>query len=138
MKMYRSFFLFFLSLNLLACQDDKALLSLSVEEKARVLAIQNPFGKHFAKLDTPKGMTYLGLRECKVYKAEIEKGVIVEWQQVFSPPAVGFFPSCDEQSIYSSDGYIEIKIRRVSFGAGGAPPELFRTVDGVKWVRYKP
>jgi len=77
-------FILALSLLVAGCKDNIEEMRLSPEQKARVLALQNPFGGNLVRLTNPTsgGDVLVGLLACKVYRAEPEQGVVVEWLRV--------------------------------------------------------
>jgi hypothetical protein len=112
-----------LSLLLLAgCTDNIEKMKLNQEEKARILALQNPFGSNLIRLSAQaEGRPVLiGLQDCKVYRAETESGVVTEWVRV--PEVDGSYPlpsSCSGEHLQFDGEYAIVKFCKTPVGAGG-------------------
>lgn len=133
--------LFMLLVGLLAsgCSDDIEKMKLNQEERDRILALQNPFGSNLVRLNTAgeQGDVLIGLKNCSVYRAEPEQGVVTEWVRL--PEIDGSYPipsACNRERIEYDGTYIEIEFCKTPIGAGGGCAggiSPHRSRDGKKW-----
>ncbi|WP_156481057.1 hypothetical protein [Variovorax sp. PAMC 28711] len=104
------------------CTDNIEKLKLSNEDRERILLLQNPFGENLVRLNKAgKGEPILiGLKDCKVYRAEPEQGVVTEWVHV--QEVAEFYPlpsACNRESVEYDGEYVRIEFCKTPMGAGG-------------------
>jgi hypothetical protein len=129
-------------LSLAGCADDIEKMKLTQEEKQHVLALQNPFGNAVVSLSPSdeKGPILIGLKNCTVYRAEPEQGVVTEWVRISQ---IGFYllpTSCFEQRITSDGPYVKIEFCQTPIGAGGGCAggiDPHRSKNGKDWEVYE-
>lgn len=100
-----------LCLLMTGCKDNIEDLKPTTEERAHVLAVQNPFGKNLVHLvNAARGTDVLiGMRGCKVYRAQPLNGVVTEWQRVDEVDALNFLAAgCDRQDIRSDGTHVYV------------------------------
>lgn len=125
---------------MIGCKDDLEDMKLSPEEKVRVIALQNPFGANLVRLENALGGTdvLIGMRGCRVYRAEPEQGVVTEWQKVKEVDNANFLAAggCNSSGISLDSGHVYIYYCTTAIGAGGGCGGGFghyRSVNGVDW-----
>ena len=104
------------------CTDNIEKLKLSKEDRERILLLQNPFGGNLVRINaTGKGEPILiGLKDCKVYRAETEQGVVTEWVHV--PEVAEFYPlpsACSRENVEYDGEYVKIEFCKTPIAAGG-------------------
>lgn len=123
MKMSRIPFQLLLSLVLVtACSDEIVDMKLTREERDRILSLQNPFGGNLVRLDaTGKDAPVLvGIKNCKVYRAQPEHGVVTEWVVVQEVDGNYPLPSgCSREKIGYDGEYVVVEFCKTPMGAGG-------------------
>ncbi len=115
-------FMLLVSLFSAGCSDDIEKMKLTEEERDRILALQNPFGSNLVRLNTAgeQGGMLIGLKNCSVYRAEPEQGVVIQWVRL--PEIDGSYPipsACNRERIEYDGTYIEIEFCKTPIGAGG-------------------
>jgi hypothetical protein len=104
------------------CSDDIEKTNLTEEERAKILALQNPFGSNLVRIESSDrdGIVLIGLKDCKVYRAEPEQGVVTEWVRL--PEIDGTYPlpsACDRERLEYDGEYVTIEFCKTPMGAGG-------------------
>lgn len=121
------------------CTDDIEKMTLTKEERERVISLQNPFGSSLVRLDPlgKDGPVLIGLQDCKVYRAEPEQGVVTEWVRV--PEVDGAYPlpsGCGGERMEYDGEYVTIEFCKTPIGAGGGCAggiSPHRSRDGKDW-----
>ncbi len=122
------------------CTDAVEDAALTHDELTKVINLQNPFDKPLIKLsfDNNQPEAIFGLKNCRVYKAQAVKGVIVAWDLAIKPDFSLLPQVCDRESMRIEDNYLRVDTGLISLGAGGccSATGKYRTRDGVGWERY--
>jgi hypothetical protein len=137
--------IFGLSLMLLstAHADDIAQRKLSDSEKARIFALQNPFGERYLRfaVQGQEQPVLLGLRSCQLYRARLERGIVTEWME--DSALNTFYPwwsSCSQESLRQEGQYIRVSFCKTPLGAGGGCAGgggAFRSTNGIDWQKLE-
>lgn len=130
--------LLFSGLLVSGCKDDIEKMELSEKEKARVIQIQNPFGVNLIRFSVlgEKEPVSLGMKDCKIYRAKNEQGVVTGWEQSLNAIYLSF-TACTRQSIEYDGQYVKVFICEQAIGAGGgcAAGGNYRSRDGKLWEK---
>ena len=107
---------------IVGCTDDIEKLKLTKEERERIPVLQNPFESDLVRLNASgeNGPILIGLQDCRVYRAELELGVVTEWVRV--PEVDGSYPlpsACSNESVEYDGEYVTIQFCKTPMGAGG-------------------
>jgi hypothetical protein len=121
------------------CANDIEKLGLSEVEKVRILQLQNPFGQNYVRFAVPgeKQEVILGLKECEVYRAKLELGVVTEWIQ--EKKLHSFYPlwsACSRESLKQDGQFIKVSFCKTPISAGGGCAGGggdFRSINGRDW-----
>lgn len=121
------------------CADDIEKMKLTEEERGRILALQNPFGSNLVRIGDAgeQAQVLIGLKNCKVYRAEPQQGVVTEW--VGLPEIDGSYPipsACSRERIEYDGTYIVVAFCKTPIGAGGGCAggiSPHRSRDGKNW-----
>lgn len=122
-----------------ACADDIEKLKLSEAEKVRMLQLQNPFGENYVRfaVSGQEQQVALGLKECNLYRAKLELGLVTEWIQ--ENTLATFYPlwsACSRESLKRDGEYIRLSFCKTPMGAGGGCAGGggdFRSLNGTNW-----
>lgn len=123
MRQFKKVLLLLLALLLAAgCSDDIEKMKLTKEERERILPLQNPFGSNLVRLNPPgePGAVLIGLKNCNVYRAQPQQGVVTEWVRL--PEIDGSYPvpsACSRERVAYDGEYITIEFCKTPIGAGG-------------------
>ena len=121
------------------CSDDIEKMKLTEQERGRILPLQNPFGSNLVRLNPSPGdgAVLIGLKNCTVYRAEPEQGVVTEWVRL--PEIDGSYPipsACDRERIAYDGDYLTVEFCKTPIGAGGGCAggiSPHRTRNGKNW-----
>lgn len=133
------FIIFISALILAACADDIEKMRLSDEERSRVLELQNPFGDKYIRFSVSgeESPVLLGMNECNIYQAKLERGVVTEWIKISELGSSYPFGSvCERQSIKYDGKYALFSYCKTALGAGGGcggGAGNFRSINGREW-----
>ena len=122
------------------CSDEIDKLALTDKEKQKIIHLQNPFIQPIIELPTKNNESPLifGIKGCKVYKAKVIMGVIVEWHQIIEPDFYPFGHSCTRQKmtlLNNNELLIQTCTQAIGAGGGCITSGKYRTVDGIHWER---
>lgn len=104
------------------CTDEVEQMKLTAEERQRVLALQNPFGSDLVRIGASGGQEVLliGLKHCKVYRAEPEQGAVTAWTHVTEIDVAYPLPSaCSRERVQYDAEYVTVEFCKTPMGAGG-------------------
>lgn len=124
------------------CKDDIEEMKLSPEEKTRVLALQNPFGKNLVRLtNAASGADVLiGLKRCRAYRAALEHSVVTEWLRIEEVTGRNLLAGggCNSQNITFDGKHVYLDYCATAIGAGGGcggGAGEYRSANGRDWER---
>jgi len=122
------------------CSDEIEALTLTDEERQKVIHIQNPFTEPVVKLSPVNNEESLifGIQDCKVYEAKVIKGVVVEWSLIIKPDFYPFGHACTRQKMHFLEGgelFVQTCTQALGAGGGCITSGRYKTIDGIHWER---